>query len=60
VKLFASLLPVCSEISFAADSLGCRDGGGCGVGRGGVGEVGSGHGGRPESIGSVMRWPGAR
>lgn len=26
----------------------------------GVGEVGSGHGGRPESIGSVMRWPGAR
>lgn len=26
----------------------------------GVGEVGSGHGGKPESIGSVMRWPGAR
>lgn len=30
-KLFASLLPVCSEISFAADSLGRRDGGWCGA-----------------------------
>lgn len=49
---------MCSEISFAADSLGCRDGGWCGVW--GVGEAGSGRGGRPESIGSVMRWPGAR
>lgn len=26
----------------------------------GSGWGGSGHGGRPESIGSVMRWPGAR
>lgn len=30
-KLFASFLPVCSEISFAADSLGRRDGGWCGA-----------------------------
>lgn len=55
-KLFASLLPVCSEISFAADSLGRRDGGWCGA----WGEAGSGRGGRPESIASVMRWLGAR
>lgn len=55
-KLFSSSLPVCSEISFAADSLGCRDGGWCG----GMGEAGSGRGGRPESIGSIMRWLCAR
>lgn len=34
------------------------DGEGCCVGGGGG--RGSGRGGRPESIGSVMRWPGAR
>lgn len=41
---------MCSKISSAADRGGWRRGV----------AVGSGRGGRPESIGSVMRWLGAR
>lgn len=61
------LLSVCSKIFSAADGWrgwGVSGWGGVagrrrfGVGVGG--SVGSGRGGRPESIGSVMRWLGAR